>query len=144
MADNRMYLRCRGCGKELYLGKRLGVGYYWENYGKLNNEHHVNDPNWAKQDERSLEDRLNQFYEDHEWCEGAGLDCFELIYEVPPKPFSNADHIRSMTDEELAEWITELTDCAVYPYTQKDAPCVSIGQTCAASWLDWLKQESEK
>lgn len=55
---------------------------------------------------------------------------------------TNADRIRAMSDEELAEWITELTDCAVYPYTRKDAPCVSIGQTCAASWLDWLKQEA--
>ena len=57
---------------------------------------------------------------------------------------SNADRIRSMTDEELAEWITELTDCTVYPHTRKDAPCVSIGQTCAASWLDWLKQEASE
>lgn len=55
---------------------------------------------------------------------------------------TNADRIRAMTDEELAEWITELTDCTVYPHTRKDAPCVSIGQTCAASWLDWLKQEA--
>lgn len=55
---------------------------------------------------------------------------------------TNADLIRGMTDEELAEWITELTDCTVYPHTRKDAPCVSIGQTCAASWLDWLKQEA--
>lgn len=57
--------------------------------------------------------------------------------------YTNADRIRDMTDEELAEWITALTDCAVYPYTLKDAPCISIGQTCAASWLDWLKQEAQ-
>ena len=56
---------------------------------------------------------------------------------------SNADRIRAMTDEEMAEWITELTDCAVYPYTRKDDPCISIGQTCAASWLCWLKQEAQ-
>ena len=58
------------------------------------------------------------------------------------KPQTNADRIRAMSDEELAEWIAELTDCTVYPHTRKDAPCVSIGQTCAASWLEWLKQEA--
>jgi hypothetical protein len=57
---------------------------------------------------------------------------------------TNADRIRSMTDEELAEWITELTNCEVYPYTRKDAPCIPIGQTCAASWLDWLKGEASE
>ena len=63
---------------------------------------------------------------------------------VEPKPITNADRVRSMTDEELAEWITELTDCTVYPHTRKDAPSISIGQTCAASWLDWLKQEASE
>lgn len=56
---------------------------------------------------------------------------------------TNGDAIRSMTDEKLAEWITELTDCAVYPYTRKDAPCISVGQPCAVSWLDWLKREAQ-
>lgn len=28
MANNRMYLRCRGCGEELMLGKTLGNGWY--------------------------------------------------------------------------------------------------------------------
>lgn len=72
-------------------------------------------------------------------CQG----CFEGSH-YKPKPVTNADRIRTMTDEELAEWITELTDCTVYPHTRKDAPCVSIGQTCAASWLDWLKQEAKE
>jgi len=63
---------------------------------------------------------------------------------VQKRIITNADRIRAMTDEELAEWITELTDCTVYPHTRKDAPCVSIGQTCAASWLDWLKQEASE
>lgn len=65
-----------------------------------------------------------------------------LVQYEPPRPKTNADIIRGMSDEKLAEWITELTDCTVYPHTRKDAPCVSIGQTCAASWLDWLKQEA--
>lgn len=28
MANNRMYLRCRGCGAELMLGKTMGHGWY--------------------------------------------------------------------------------------------------------------------
>lgn len=67
-----------------------------------------------------------------------------LDYPKPRKPQTNAERIRAMTDEELAEWIAGLTDCAVYPYTRKDAPCISIGETCAASWLDWLKQEASE
>jgi hypothetical protein len=84
MADNRMYLRCRGCGEELFLGKRIGIGYYWYNYGKENNASHADDPTWKKQDERPFEYRLNQFYEDHELCGEDGFDCFELYYESPP------------------------------------------------------------
>lgn len=64
-----------------------------------------------------------------------------VVNAKPPKR-TNADRIRAMSDEELAEWITELTDCAVYPYTRKDAPCISIGKTCAALWIDWLKEEA--
>ena len=29
MANNRMYLRCRGCGEELMLGKCLSYGWYF-------------------------------------------------------------------------------------------------------------------
>lgn len=53
---------------------------------------------------------------------------------------SNADRIRSMTDEELAEWFGKIQyntafycdgeDKQKYPYP--------------VSWLDWLKQEVEE
>lgn len=85
MADNRIYLRCKGCGKELFLGKRLGFGYYWKNYGKENNQRFANNPNWEKQDDRPLEDRLNDFYDEHMCCGDEGFDCFELNYEIPPR-----------------------------------------------------------
>lgn len=45
---------------------------------------------------------------------------------VPPCP-SNADRIRSMTDEELAEWLAK-----------NDPECDP-----PEWWLDWLKQEAE-
>ena len=40
------------------------------------------------------------------------------------KPITNADRIRAMTDEELAEWLVEVTE--------DNTP----------DWLDWLRQEA--
>lgn len=56
------------------------------------------------------------------------------------KAITNADRIRAMSDEELAEWTGKVTSggygmCAPghYDCTGKDS--------CAPCWLDWLKQE---
>lgn len=51
MANNRIYLRCKGCGDTLFLGKESGGGYYWENYHN-----------------KSLEDSINEFYDKHYFC----------------------------------------------------------------------------
>jgi len=50
-----------------------------------------------------------------------------------PTPHTNADHIRAMTDEKLAEWIFK-HDChtLLYGYDPKDAV------------LDWLNQEIQE
>lgn len=80
MANNRMYLRCAECKRVLFLGKRFGTGYYWHNYGYENNAAHKDDPGWRPQDDRPLEDRLNAFFEEHEWC-GDSLDHFDIVYE---------------------------------------------------------------
>ena len=47
-----------------------------------------------------------------------------------PKPITNADRIRAMTDEELADWVwgVETAGRAYGPRGKK-------------AWLDWLKQE---
>ena len=50
MANNRIYLRCKQCGDVLYLGKTFSSCYY-RNLG-----------------EKSLEEKLNEFYEKHEVC----------------------------------------------------------------------------
>ena len=81
MANNRIYLKCEGCGGLLFLGKRFAGGYCWHNYAKDINAARANDPNWKKQDDRPLEDRLNDFYEAHEWC-GDSLDHFRITYEM--------------------------------------------------------------
>lgn len=49
----------------------------------------------------------------------------------------NGDAIRSMTDEELAEWIAYRQGC----YERQDKRCSKYG-TCRDCWFDWLKQEA--
>ena len=49
------------------------------------------------------------------------------------KRMTNADRIRSMSDEELAEWLTKITDDA-----QLDA-----ATKCDYQWKDWLQLEVE-
>lgn len=52
----------------------------------------------------------------------------EYFPKKPPKPITNADRIRSMTDEELAEFIRDqIIDRNIGIPTE--------------TWLDWLKQE---
>ena len=56
----------------------------------------------------------------------------------PKKPFTNADHIRAMTDEELAKWCAQEAEC---PPTKP----LCQGYNCDARqcWLDWLKREEK-
>lgn len=65
-------------------------------------------------------------------CDGDEAKCnfYDYVRERVKKPTTNADCIRAMSDEELAEWIHK-RDCHTnyYGYDPKDAV------------LDWLKQE---
>lgn len=70
MADNRMYLRCKWCGATFFLGKRLGGGYYLEEYAEYKGV--------------PLLDRLNKFYDEHVYCRGRDIDYFEITYEDKP------------------------------------------------------------
>lgn len=55
---------------------------------------------------------------------------------------SNADRIRSMTDEELAIWLASITDCGECEiYSYKDG-CMASDEACACQWLYWLRQEA--
>ena len=79
MANNRIYIKCRACGKEFFLGKESGFGYYWHNY---------------HEDGEHLEDKLNNFFDKHYFCDGCaeaqpnGIDGwpdhFEIAYEFEP------------------------------------------------------------
>lgn len=56
-------------------------------------------------------------------------ECFEIV----EAPKTNADRIRSMSDEELREFMCSITNCRVCPY-EKWAGC---------GLLEWLKQPAE-
>lgn len=54
------------------------------------------------------------------------------------KPITNADRIRAMSDEELAEWFNVMNGI--------DKVCPDFGahncrESCRECWLDWLKRE---
>lgn len=89
-----------------------------------------------------------------DWCvmckhEGRDLfdGCCECEYpensddpptKYEPKPMTNADRIRSMTDEELAEFLTTEDMCELIC---SPAPPHCDGQ-CKQKMLDWLKREA--
>lgn len=52
-----------------------------------------------------------------------------------PKPITNGDRIRAMSDEELAEFLAE------YRCVHKAPHCMEAN--CAQCWLGWLKQKGE-
>lgn len=57
---------------------------------------------------------------------------------MEPKPITNADRIRAMTDEELAMWINDVTTNALSVlYLGSDKQTKNIFY-----WLDWLRQET--
>lgn len=71
---------------------------------------------------------------------------FPLFKERAEKPKTNADKLRSMTDEELAEWLDfRLSEC---PWCNPNAP-VKPGTNecelydCQKCALDWLRREAE-
>jgi len=56
-------------------------------------------------------------------------------YEAKPKPITNADRIRAMSDEELAELLSNTE--ANFPPNFPDGVSVKL---CTTAWLDWLRQ----
>lgn len=69
---------------------------------------------------------------------------FIIRYEMP-QPQTNADRIRSMTDEELAEWLKKQTSLAHnYGYECADGePDFPDGLPANYDYLTWLRQEAD-
>ena len=70
-------------------------------------------------------------------------DCKGNEIEAPKSDVikTNADKIRAMTDEELAESLGILADCRECSHRNADDSCNIIDGSCQTQWLDWLKQE---
>ena len=54
---------------------------------------------------------------------------------------TNADRIRAMSDEKLAE---RFADACCRDYPCEDKYRMPDGMNCYGCWLDWLKKEVEK
>jgi len=62
------------------------------------------------------------------------------VYSPKPKPQTNADRIRTMTDEELAKMLDHSCPTDMEP----DESCFySDDVKCVECWFNWLKQECE-
>lgn len=61
-----------------------------------------------------------------------------------PKPQTNADYIRGMSDEELARWFNFHTDCEICPNRNCKDSYICSQDFCVKSLLDWLKAPVDK
>lgn len=71
------------------------------------------------------------------------IDCHDskehpCKHKVEEKKQTNADRIRNMTDEELAEYFYDICDC-----DHADVPCREYcgKMPCKDAFLKWMKQE---
>ena len=56
---------------------------------------------------------------------------------------TNADRIRAMSDEELAELMFDLADCYYCPNNDREEyGCSDSKERCVATWIAWLKKEA--
>lgn len=56
---------------------------------------------------------------------------------------TNADKIRSMSNDELAIWMAQRSICTGCPAKniKTASPCKGLYSGCKGNWLDWLKQD---
>ena len=62
-------------------------------------------------------------------------------------PATNADHIRTMSDEEMAAWVLRLVDCDKENMMCNPAEYKHSGKCdgrCLQGRLDWLRQPAEE
>ena len=64
-------------------------------------------------------------------------ECQDFLAET------NADRIRSMTDEELANFLFPLGSCPIVADGLPFNESADCADDCEKCWLDWLKKEVE-
>lgn len=76
--------------------------------------------------------RFEHYEADEIPCIHCGMDTREYWQ---PKPKTNADRIRAMSDEELAEYFAEIGNDASNGISYSENP---------EEWLEWLQQPAEE
>ena len=78
------------------------------------------------------------------WAIGDILETLELLRSLAPKPETNADVIRRMSDEELAEFLADFKDCAGVCIVGKGVKDCS--EICATKGTleTWLRQPAKE
>ena len=77
---------------------------------------------------------------DREFICGNGVSC-----KVTKKPVvTNADKIRAMSDEELAEWLCQTLDCDFCKAHMQNMPTHSCCENHESGILKWLQQPAEE
>lgn len=69
-----------------------------------------------------------------------------LVKSRDSHEITNAERVRSMSDEELAEMMWDMVDC-VYcraRIDEEDEFCAESIENCKAAWLRWLRSPAEK
>ncbi len=56
---------------------------------------------------------------------------------------TNADRLRSMSDEQLAIWIAETSNCSDWCILIEQCKTKPDYECCVNVWLKWLKEELE-
>ena len=86
-----------------------------------------------KFDEKLMVETANRVLDEYEYNGKTIREWADLI----ANPKTNADRIRSMTDEELAQYMGDVQTWGGCPnYGARNCT-----ENCADCWLDWLKQE---
>ena len=76
-----------------------------------------------------------------DWCEQADrVEDYCINHEE--RPMTNADRIRAMTDEELADWLYMWAGGA--PSCDRELQEKPDTKSCRDCWLDWLKSPAEE
>lgn len=83
---------------------------------------------------KSIEELANRVLDDYEF---KGKTIREWADRIA-HPETNGDRLRSMTDEELAEFLNCHNFCA------RNFDCEKGKQPCKECNLDWLREEAEK
>lgn len=88
-----------------------------------------------KFDEKMIAETANRVLDEFKYNGKTIREWADLI----ANPKTNADRIRAMTDDELAEKLATYIECDMCPGWP-----VTCEEKCTKYWLDWLKQEVEE